>query len=252
MRGNMFSTDAWHWGEECCHPHREGHMVLSLVLAYCIAEEEKFMLHHGGDYKIRLEHDFTADTNEPPPVLRDPLYLSPEEDHMYVRNSMDVSQLDFTDPNGEEKWKDLIVVQKGWSFFADNKDHDKFGFISNEVKGKTHFAITITGGKMGLVELSYVMSYENFGDAIAWISSPGDHVRHHLCLSKHYFGVGQRDDVDRMSGHWKEKVSIPTVTILKQRIQEGEQKTLNICLLPKLESRSWKENKFKLLGVRVY
>jgi hypothetical protein len=255
MKGNPFSTDAWHHGEKCCHPHREGHLVLSLVLAYCLTEEEKFLLDHGDETKIHIEHDFTTDT-EPPPRLRDPLYLSPDEEDFYVQNSVTVTHIDFTDPNGEDKWKELLVAKKGWSLYADNADKDKFGFIANDVSGNAHIAITITGGKMGLIELSYILSYENFGDSLAWIgeSGPGISINtlHPLCDSKHFIGTGQRTDVDKLIGHWKEKASIPTVTILKQRIKEGEQRILHICLLPHLESREWKENKFKLLGIRVY
>ncbi|KAL7543005.1 hypothetical protein ACHAXR_012891 [Thalassiosira sp. AJA248-18] len=248
MRGNAYSTAAWHWGEECCHPHREGHLVLSLVLIFCIVEEMK-QFSYSGEHKERIEHDFTADDE---PRLRDPIYLSPEEDNLYVHNSMEVTGFDFTAPSGEETWKNSIVLKDGWSFYADNIDADKFGFIANNVLGKSHIALTVTGGKYGIVEISYLMSYENFGDSIAWISDPDDNILHHLCRREYYFGTQQRPDVDRLSGHWKEHASIPTVTILKQRIQEGKQKLLHVCLLPHVESLPWQENKFKLLGVRLY
>ncbi|KAL3792796.1 hypothetical protein HJC23_002603 [Cyclotella cryptica] len=253
MRDNPFSTDAWHWGADCCHPHREGHLILSLVLAYCFVDEEKYMMHFANEKSIYIEHDSTA-FNEPTPKLRDPLYLSAEEDSIYVHNTIDMTQLDFTHPEGEEKWKNSILLKAGWSFYADNVEGNKYGLISNDASGETHLAIAIIGGKLGLIELSYIMSYENFGDALAWISNPDSNVidLHHLCNSNFFFGTRQREDVDRLSGHWKEKASVPTVTILKQKITEGEQKILHICLLPRIETRPWKENKFKLLGVRVY
>lgn len=246
MNGNPYSTSAWHWNEACCHPHREGHLVFSLVLAYCIVEEQK-MMSYNDEHKTRIEHDFTKDD---PPRLRDPIYLSPDEDDLYVARNMDVTGFDFTDPSKEMEWE--IVLKIGWSFHADNVDKDKYGFIANDISGKSHFAMSITGGKIGLIEISYLMSYENFGDSIAWISDPDSNVLHHLCNSKQFVGTQQRPDVDRLSGHWEEHVSIPTVTILKQRIKEGVKKNLHVCLLPQLASIKWKENKFKLIGVRVY
>lgn len=253
MRDNPFSTDAWHWGAACCHPHREGHLILSLVLAYCLVEEEKFMVHFADERSIYIEDDFTS-YNEPSPRLRDPLYLSAEEDSIYVHNMKHVRQMDFTDPKGEETWNNAIVLKVGWSFYADNVEANKYGFISNDVSGKTHIAIAIIGGKLGLIELSYIMSYENFGDALAWISNPSSDISdlHHLCNSKFFFGTKQREEVDRLSGHWEEKASVPTVTVLKHKIPEEKEKILHICLLPHIETRPWKENKFKLLGVRLY
>ena len=204
---------------------------------------------YNDEHPARIEHDFTADAE---PRLRDPIYLSPDEDNFYVHNSMEVNGLDFTDPSGEEAWRDSIVLNKGWSFYADNADKDKYGINTNNVLGKSHIALSIIGGKHGLIEISYIMSYENFGDSIAWLSAPDDNILHHLCNSKQYFGTLQRPDVDRLSGNWKEHASIPTVTILKQRIEVGTNKNLHICLIPHNKSRKWKENKFTLLAVRIY
>ena len=224
--------------------------MISLVLAYCMVEEERFMPSYNDKQKLQIEHDFTADDDELK-KLCDPIYLSPDKDDLYVHNIKDVGGLNFTDPSNEASWNETVILNKGWSHYADNRDKDKYGYIADGVDGGQHIAMTIKGGKIGIIEVSYVVSYENFGDAVVWISPPNHKTRHHLCRNKHNFGTRQRLDVDRLSGHWKERASIPAVTIIKQRTQEGAQKTLHLCLLPHNDSRKWKENKFKLLGVRV-
>ena len=250
MKGNPFSTHSWHWGEECCHPHREGHLVLSLVLAYCIVEEERYMISpYNDEQKLEREFDYTAHNKT---RLRDPIYLSPEEDDLYVHNNIQSVGLDFTDPNIGASWNSSVVLNEGWSYYADNKDKDKYGVIATDDKGSSHIAWPITGGKNGIIEVSYIVSYENFGDTLAWLSDVDQNEIHYMCRKKHNFGTRQRQDVDRLSGHWNERASIPAVTILQQRIQEGEKKNLHICLLPHDDSRKWRENKFKLLGIRTY
>ena len=102
-----------------------------------------------------VERDLSADKS----LLRDPLYLSPEEENMYVRTGMmsHASQdnvLDFTDPNGESIWKEKVILNEGWTWFADNKDNDKYGFMANNITGGQHIAFSITGGDHGLVEVS--------------------------------------------------------------------------------------------------
>ena len=248
MPGNPFSTYAWHNGQKCCHPLRDGHLVLSLVLSYCLVEEEKYMFNNN-ESMIPIEHDATMREQ---PKLRDPIFLSPEEDKLYVRNDIDVREFDFTDPSKETMWGESVVLNEGFSFFADNIDRDKHGLITNNVEGKSHFVMSLEGGKYGLIEISYIISYMSFGDALAWLSDTKDKQIHHLCSKKETFGVGQRQDLDRLSGHWKEQVSIPTVIILKQRIEHGSRKNLHICLLPKKESKPWSDNKFKVLHVRTY
>ena len=41
-------------------------------------------------------------------------------------------------------------IKQGWTWFADNKDNDKYGFIANNITGGQHIAFSITGGNMAL------------------------------------------------------------------------------------------------------
>lgn len=168
-----WSTINWH-SDSCCHPQRGGgHHVLALVIAYCLMEEEKVMLSYNKTIDINEEgeHDYTMDGV---PLLRDPLYLSSDEDELYVWNNSSTFLLDFTDPNGEEKWKKSIAAITNFTWYADNKDMDKYGLIADGVSGGQHIAISLTGAEHGLVELSYVKSYENFGIALAWLNEAAD------------------------------------------------------------------------------
>ena len=47
-------------------------------------------------------------------------------------------------------------MNEGWTWFADNKDNDKYGFIANNITGGQHIAFSITGGDHGLLEVSVV------------------------------------------------------------------------------------------------
>lgn len=109
--------------------------------------------------KASIERDFTMQG-----ILRDPVYLSKEEEDMYVQKDSAVEiDIDFTDPNGEDAWKGYVVSMDSWKYYADNADKDKYGLIANSNEGGPHVALAVKGGKFGLVEVSYVLSYENFG-----------------------------------------------------------------------------------------
>ncbi len=145
-----YSTTAWHT-DTCCHPPIGGHLILSLILAYNMVEEEKVMAN-----RMRIadvERDLTADEG----LLRDPLYLSPEEDSMYVQTgdteSVERSEFDFEDPGGEKRWRENVVANEGWEWYADNKDKDKYGLIAKGIGGGQHIAFSLTGGKYGIIEV---------------------------------------------------------------------------------------------------
>lgn len=145
-----YSTPAWHT-DTCCHPPVGGHLILSLILAYNVVEEEKVMARrvHVAD----VERDLTADEG----LLRDPLYLSPEEDSMYVQigvaESPERSELDFEDPSRETQWREKVVANEGWEWYADNKDKDKYGLIAKGIRGGQHIAFSLSGGKYGIIEV---------------------------------------------------------------------------------------------------
>lgn len=89
----------------CVIAHPEGHKILALVLAYCMVEEEKDLLRHNSD-KAEIERDFTIHGK-----MRDPVYLSLEEEAMYVQKDTDVStDIDFTDPDGESDIATIFLV----------------------------------------------------------------------------------------------------------------------------------------------
>jgi len=246
---NAYSTSAWH-ADACCHPKPSGHLILSLVLAYCIMEEERVMLSYNELDTADGERDFTMDAT---PTMREPLYLSPQEDDLYVRNNLTYSGFDFTDPSkGEKSWENIIVARDGWTWYADNKDKDKYGYIADGISGGQHIAISLSGGHYGKVELSYVVSYENFGVALVWVDESIDNVH------KEGFCSEEADNVktgmpQRLVAIWDAKASVPKVELLGKGLNEGEtNKTLHICLTPRSQNRKGTENKFKLLGVRVY
>ncbi|KAL7538848.1 hypothetical protein ACHAXR_011284 [Thalassiosira sp. AJA248-18] len=242
---NPYNTAAWH-ADSCCHPMPKGHLLLSLVLAHCIIEEEKIMLSYNGLDTAYGERDFTMDG-----VMREPLYLSPDEDNMYVRNTLTAVRFDFTDPNaGEKSWEPSIVANSGWSWHADNKDKDKFGFIANGVDGGQHIAISLTGGVYGMVEIIFVVSYENFGVALAWLDETTNNAhKDGLCNGQDNKAA---PTPHHLVANWQEHASVPKVDLLDNKLKEGENKTLHICLTPRDEKQKGPDNKFKLLGVRVY
>ena len=163
---NPYSTAKWH-ADRCCHPHKEGHRILVMVLAYNIAKEEADML-SSNEELAEVEKDWTLHG-----VMRDPIYLSPEEESLYISSDATSSfEIDFTDSKGWDHWNQYLVVNDGpWKWHADNIDEDKFGLITSNTNGGTHVSIAVVGGKYGLVEIQYVVSYENFGIALAWVDS---------------------------------------------------------------------------------
>mmetsp|Transcript_6554 Transcript_6554/g.13438 ORF Transcript_6554/g.13438 Transcript_6554/m.13438 type:complete len:581 (-) Transcript_6554:56-1798(-) len=250
-RNNSYSTSLFH-ADKCCHPKRGGHLILSLVLAYCLLEEEKNMFSSSNDVILDIEQDFSAAVD---PILRDPMYLSEDEERMYVRHDSVSQLLDFTDPSGHEKWKNQVCENDGWNWFADNREKDKFGLIANNVTGGQHISLEVTGGKLGLVELSYVISYENFGVALSWVDDSRDGGTHRPKCKNEIWereGLIRLGGVEYLFGSWDEKASVPMVTILKNRVEEGGKGYLHICLTPHSTHRQGNENKFKLLGVRLY
>lgn len=64
------------------------------------------------------------------PNLREPLYISPDEDNLYVHNNgkdaKEAVSYDFTNPDGESVWKNAIKVNNLWKWYADNKDKVRF------------------------------------------------------------------------------------------------------------------------------
>ena len=237
--------------ERCCHPRRQGHAVLSLVLAYCMVEEEKLMDSYNEDEILDVECDYTVDD---PPTLRDPVYLSPEEEALYVRNELAYAGVDVTDPNSQDSWKDRIVANDGWTWYADNVDKDKYGLIANSVTGGQHIAISLHGAQHGTVEISYTVSYENFGIALAWLGVTDKRRIKQLCGNPvPNFQPAKTGSPHRLFAIWEEPASVPKVDLIPDKLSENETKTLNICLTPRSkELAKGPDNKFKLLEVRVY
>ena len=123
-------------------------------------EEEKVLLSYSELDKAEWEHDFTTDVT---PVLREPLYLSPQEDELYIKKSLTYGGFDFTvSSKGDDSWKSAIKANDGWTWYADNKDWWR--------------AISLTGAKHGKVEIAYIISYENFGVALVWLGESADNT----------------------------------------------------------------------------
>lgn len=248
---NQYSTSNWHT-DTCCHPPYKGHLILCLILAYTVVEEEKIM--RRGMYSVDVERDLTAETG----LLRDPLYLSPEEDSIYVRNfsSDNAVDINFEDSKGKDMWKNKVVANDGWEWYADNKDKDKYGLIVKGISGGQHIALTLTGGKYGIIEVSFVISYENFGIALAWLDEEQNNARSELCNTEimEVLPIAKGElTSERLIAIWDEHVSVPTVQILKHKLLHGQSAILHFCHTPHVEwNRKGGENKFKLLGVRVY
>ena len=251
---NPWSTAIWH-EDACCHPPPKGHLMLNLVLAYCMVQEEHDLL-SGWTANDDNQRDY-LDITLNDAYLREPIYVSPEEEELYVRNTVeDATFIDFTDPNGETKWKGLVKENSGWEWFADNADHDKFGFITSFDEGEPpHIALALRGGKYGMIEVSHVVSYENFGVCLVWIDDSTTNLKDKECNTTysqemHY---EERLPFDKVMGYWDEKASVPSARLLNQKLESGKNATLHVCLTPR-NARLVKgtENKFKLLSVRVY
>lgn len=214
---------------------------------------------------------------------------------MYVQKNSDVEiDIDFTDPNGKDVWKKFVLSMDSWKYYADNADKDKFGLIASANEGGPHVAFAIKECELGLIEVSYVMSYENFGElilcvrlftctlfsailyyhnlivrcydlhewltdtglALVWIDNKVENTREIECTTVLNKGIAPRKTKpgrpERLMAYWDEAASVPNVTLLKKRLFEGEKAVLHICLTPHNEFTKGSENKFKLLGVRVY
>ena len=112
--------------------------------------------------------------------------------------------------------------------------------------GGQHIAISLMGMKHGLVEVSYVVSYENFGIASAWIDDAKE-------KTDKYCNETTNKERELLKAVWGHKASVPKVDLLKHRLNEGEEKILHVCLTPPDKNlHKGSEHKFKLLGVRVY
>ena len=98
------------------------------------------------------------------------------------------------------------------------------------------------------------LSYENFGVALAWFGTSRKNKKEKECATP----VRSDNDkyskgVQRLVAKWKEKASVPKADLLEEKLEEGEEKVLHICLTPRSKKIAvGPENKFKLLGVRVY
>jgi len=263
-----FGTKSWH-ADQCCHPKKYGHRILSLVIVFCLLEEERALSSHQYSNRADIERDFTAD---PIPFMREPLYLNPEEDIAYV-SSIDVEEgmIDFTNPDEKKEWEGKVAVNEGWMWYADNKFNDKYGLITNNSAGKSHVAISLTGGKNGLVEVSYVVSYETFGRGLAWLDDSLDNTKQDLCKKVLYPCKTNKGDDTKwrihksltcrryvegidmiLNGIWSNNASTQLVTLLRKKIPLGEHKYLHICLTPRDASSPGTDNKFKLLSVRTF
>ncbi|KAL7544982.1 hypothetical protein ACHAWF_008356 [Thalassiosira exigua] len=240
---NPYSTSAWH-ADACCHPPAQGHLILTLVIAYCMVEEEKIMMSYNEFDTAEGEHDFTMDTV---PILRTPLYLSPEEDDMYVWSKTE-AVADFSDPNGEKDWKNIVAANEGWSWYADNKYLDKFGLIAGGDDGGQHLALKLSGKQHGRVDVTYVISYENFGVALVWLDESTENVhKQTFCNGKTEGKMPQQ-----LNAIWGAQASLPTNALLTERLKDGEEKVLHICLMPRSKNQKGTKNKFKLLSITVY
>lgn len=244
-RSNPYSTSWWHT-DACCHPNQYGHLVLALVVAYCLTEEERVLLSYNEFDSSEIEHDFTTNFTA---LLRDPLYLSPEEDEMYVQGNMEAIA-DFSDPKGHDEWKDLVVANEGWEWYPDNKFRDKFGFIANGTEGGQHFAMKLVGRKHGRVDLTYVRSYENFGSAYVWLDDSIDNVYNDSFCKGTSLSAGESPQ--KITTEFKDKVSLPMNSLLRDRLPNGEEKLLHVCLTPRDKKQKGTMNKFKLLGITCY
>ncbi|KAL3782911.1 hypothetical protein HJC23_004890 [Cyclotella cryptica] len=247
---NPYSTARWH-ADRCCHPHKEGHRILVMILAYCIVQEEEHMLQLSNEKIEDVERDMTLYG-----FMRDPVYLSPEEESLFVLNKVgDAFNIDFTDPDGQAQWNDKVTNDGRWKWYADNRDKDKFGLIVNDPIGGAHMAIAVVGGKFGLVEVSYVVSYENFGISLAWVDNFHNNTNQAQCMTAVNDKVPVNTNMNgtqRLIGIWNEQASVPRVQLLHSGMNEGQKRFFHVCLTPRSKHVKGTDNKFKLLGLRVY
>ena len=136
---NQYSISAWH-ADACCHPKQEGHTVLAVTLAYNIVKEMNYMLAHTEESEADVDY-----SQQDPPIMRQALKLSPEEVLEYVVKASPFL-LDLTKPTVSVELTGSIVATN-WRHYADNKEHDKFGMITDTVNA--HISFRLTGGPKG-------------------------------------------------------------------------------------------------------
>lgn len=97
------------------------------------------------------------------------------------------------------------------------------------------------------------MSYENFGLCLVWIDDTSENLFEKECNKTYDNSFKGPGMFEKIMGCWDEKASVPQVRIMNNRLKEGENRTLHLCLTPP-DRRFVKgtSNKFKLLGVRVF
>lgn len=245
-----FSTNHWHT-DPCCHPRHAGHRVLALTLAYALEEERKVM--QQGEELSEWEYDLTTNDD---PFLRLPMYLSQEEEDLWVQNSassVNLTIVDFQDPTSTS-WRDALVANEGWDLFADNRDKDKFGLITNSTADQEwdpHVAFRLTGEKNGMVEASFIGSYENFGNALMWTDQ--DPLMHGNCTIDSVQRIVRYEQIAQLNTRWTQKVSVPIFVLKNDVLKAGEEKILHFCLMKPSDKQvqNGESNKFKLLVVRL-
>ena len=100
----------------------------------------------------------------------------------------------------------------------------------------------------------YVVSYENFGTALTWFDDFVENKEKQYCENPvDLYQQEHKEGMQRLFAHWEEQASVPKADLLAAKLGESETKVLHICLTPRSEKIAvGLENKFKLLGVRVY
>ena len=102
-----------------------------------------------------------------------------------------------------------------------------------------------------MIEISFVVSYENFGLGLVWLDDNPVNLHEENC--KKVWDTKMDTFYEKLIGYWDQPASVPSVSIMRKRLKEGESGFLHICLTPpNVQAMKGTSNKFKLLGVRVY
>lgn len=235
---NKHSISKWH-ADACCHPMTFGHLVIAFVFAFQLQQEMQYV-----DQEIPTEEqDLTALQT---PYLPDGWKVTEEEDKLYVLDP-NFGTWDFTQEKALLNSNQSVVANTGWTVYAENKEHDKFGLIATEAY--SYFALNISINRKQMVIISYLSSYENIGAVALWVSNSTNN-NNSICKTLNVTDavIVKNYDISILNAVWeKTRGSVPN-SFSKKLTKSATYVILHICLLPQALKFNG-TNKFKIFGI---
>ena len=248
--GEIHKTPHDRFYKDCCHPKYMVHQLAALMMGYSFQNEYRYWLKM---QRLQIE-DQEFDSFLMPPLYK----LSPEKDRQIEHDLKRkvVFDLNFIESDGQydKKWGEVMVRNRGWQFMDDTVKN-KFGFIAGvngTVDGSEIVFALDRAKEIDLIDIGFMKSYENFGNAVVWIdeaihdddryaaecgSDRVENDRGQKLVSLHSEKVSRPRSL-RMENEWKSKSSL-----------SGPQ-YLHFCPVPSDNEQKW--SKFKITRITAY